>query len=420
MRAPEGDAALDQQVGQVGREEEPVGGRRHPGGVEAQVRQHPGHDVERLPERVGRIEERRLVLLEVAVVGERQALQRGEQRHQRARHAPGLAAHQLRHVRVLLLRHHRAAGREGVGQLDEAELLGRPQHELLGKAGEMHGRDRRGGQELDRRVAVRDRVHAVGRDAREAELARDEAPIEGEACARQRAGAERQLVGARAAVAEARPVARQHLVIGEQVVREEDRLRALEVRVAGEERVAMAAGERGERALHSGQGGVDGVALGAQPEAQVERHLIVPAPAGVELPADGADELGEPPLDRHVDVLVGGQEAEAAGVELAAHAREPALEARALAPGEEPRAHQRAHVRHAAGDVVRVEAAVEGQGGREGLGRGGGRRGEASGPRLRRPRPGAAAIHGLLRSTSALMRSRRPESRMNPPASAWR
>src|SRR5213596_389416 len=214
---------------------------------------------------------------------------------------------------------------------------------------------------------------------------------------------------ARAAVAEARPVARQHLVIGEQVVREEDRLRALEVRVAGEECCAMAAGERGERALHAGQGGVDGVALGAQPEAQVERHLIVPAPAGVELPADRADELGEAPLDRHVDVLVGGQEAEAAGVELAAHAREPLLEARALAPGEEPRAHQRAHVRHAAGDVVRVEAAVEGQGGREGLGRGGGRRGEASGPRLRRPRPGAAAIHGLLRSTSALMRSRRPE-----------
>src|SRR5437763_1874767 len=116
---------------------------------------------------------------------------------------------------------------------------------------------------------------------------------------------------------------------------------------------------------------------------------IAAAAAGVELPADGAEELRQPPLDRHVDVLVGAKKAEAAGVELAAHAREPALEAGALAPGEKPRAHQRARMSHAAGDVVRVEAAVKGQGGGEGFGRGGGRRGEASSPPLSR----AAAGH---------------------------
>ena len=44
----------------------------------------------------------------------------------------------------------------------------------------------------------------------------------------------------------------------------------------------------------------------------------------MQFPADGTDDFGQPPLDRHVDVLVGLQELELAGVQLLGDAVEPA------------------------------------------------------------------------------------------------
>src|SRR5262249_34107338 len=145
--------------------------------------------------------------------------------------------------------------------------------------------------------------------------------------------------------------------------------------------------------------------------------------AGVELAAERTDQLCQPPLDRHVDVLVLAPEAEAPGGELALDRSEAALDAPALAAREEVRTHERAHVRDAPRDVVRPELALDGQGRREGLDRRGGRLGEAAGPGRaggRRPGAPAAGAHPppARRSTSARMRSLRPDSRMKPAASA--
>jgi hypothetical protein len=51
-------------------------------------------------------------------------------------------------------------------------------------------------------------------------------------------------------------------------------------------------------------------------QGQVGRHLIVPGARRVELAASRADQLGESPLDRHVDVLVLLAELERALVQL--------------------------------------------------------------------------------------------------------
>ena len=61
---------------------------------------------------------------------------------------------------------------EGVGQLDEAELLARPQDDLGAQPREVRGA--RGGraQEVQDEVAVGDGVQRVGGDPGEAELAR--------------------------------------------------------------------------------------------------------------------------------------------------------------------------------------------------------------------------------------------------------
>ena len=57
--------------------------------------------------------------------------------------------------------------------------------------------------------------------------------------------------------------------------------------------------------------------------AEVGRHLVVARASRVELSADRADHLGQPALDRRVDVLVAGCERELRLLELVEHASEP-------------------------------------------------------------------------------------------------
>src|SRR5262249_13256557 len=169
--------------------------------------------------------------------------------------------------------------------------------------------------------------------------------------------------------------------------------------------------------------GVGRVALGAEPGPEVERPRVVAAAAGVQLPAERADQLRQAALDRHVDVLVALPEVEAAAVELREHAAQPRVEAAALARCQQLRSYERLHVRPAARDVVWVEHAVDGQRRGELLDDPRGGCVEATGPRLgsgARAAAGGAAAHGGRRSTRARMRSRGPERRMKPAASAWR
>ena len=88
-------------------------------------------------------------------------------------------------------------------------------------------------------------------------------------------------------------------------MREEDRLRRLQMRVAGHDRVgvrgAPACRARGAARRCRARRPSIGV---ADVEPQVEGDLIVAAARRVQLAADRADHLDQAPLDRHVDVLV--------------------------------------------------------------------------------------------------------------------
>ena len=110
-------------------------------------------------ERVHGVEQRLLVFLVVLVVGQGWPSS-GDQAHQVADHAAGLAARQFGHVRVLLLRHDRAARGEAVGDLDEAkfwliQMMSSSQaaHAPCAQAG--------GGGEFDGEIAVAHGVQAV-------------------------------------------------------------------------------------------------------------------------------------------------------------------------------------------------------------------------------------------------------------------
>ena len=116
VRLAERHALPHQPLGDVGGQREPLGrgrGHRAPRSKRS-VATIPAIAGSTRSEGVDRVEDRLLVLLQVPVVRERQALERGQQPGEVADQPAGLAAGQLGDVRVLLLRHDRRAGRVGV------------------------------------------------------------------------------------------------------------------------------------------------------------------------------------------------------------------------------------------------------------------------------------------------------------------
>ena len=239
-----------------------------------------GERLDRRREVVAGSEHRRLVLLEIAVVRERQALHHREQAGQPADRRSGLGACELRDVGVQLLRHHRRSGRRRFGQVDEAELGRRPETELFSDPRQMAVQAARGVEVVECEVPVSDGVERVP------ELPR--AAAGGAASSRPRAGAERRRARGVGREPESPEVALEHLQPGEQVMADGARLRALEVGVAGigasassSARPRMSAPAR-DRAARL-------VARVLDVEAQRGGYLVVPRPSGVDPSADGAD-----------------------------------------------------------------------------------------------------------------------------------
>ena len=104
----EGQTLLDQVVGQVGGvDEASLSGLHHILGDGLHGGHHGSGDGEAHLDGVHAVEDALLVLLHILVVGQRDALHHGQQGDEGAVDTAGLAADQLRNVRVLLLRHNR-------------------------------------------------------------------------------------------------------------------------------------------------------------------------------------------------------------------------------------------------------------------------------------------------------------------------
>ena len=102
----ERQTALSQIIGNVGSGQVANAAlARHGVLVDGPGRDHAGHNGQALHERMGGIERALLVLLQVLVIGQRQALHGHQQLHQVAVHATALATDEFGEVGVLLLRH---------------------------------------------------------------------------------------------------------------------------------------------------------------------------------------------------------------------------------------------------------------------------------------------------------------------------
>lgn len=254
---------------------------------------HLGVHFEGEQDGVDAVEEGLFVFLEVAVVGEGEAFDGGEDGDEVAEEAAGFSASDLGDVGVLLLRHQGGAGGVGVGEGDEVELGGGPENEVFGEAGEVGADEGEVEEDLGEVVAVGDGVHGVGADAVEAELLGDGCAVEVDGGSGEGSGAEGADVEALASVGEAADVAGNHLDVGEEVVADGDGLAALKVGVAGDGVGGVRFGLAEEGALEGGKVGDDVVDLLATVEAGVGGDLVVAGAGGVELGSSGADVGGE-------------------------------------------------------------------------------------------------------------------------------
>ena len=362
----EGHALFGKVVGAVGGIDEASGGRRP-----QVVRQHlhgvdeGGQGGEAQVEGVHRVKDGLLVLLHVLVVGQGQALHHHQQGGQIAADPPRFAPDELVHVGVLLLGHDGGAGGEGVVQLDELELPAAPEDDLLRQAGQVHhagGDDRR---QLDAEIPVGHAVQAVLAGAVEAQRRGGGVAVDGVGGARQRAAAQGADVHPLFPVRKAVHVPQEHLHIGQQVMAEGDRLGPLQMGVAGHHVRRMGGGLLEQRVAEGGHLLVEGARRVPQEQAQVHRHLVVAAAAGVQPLARLADALCQLGLHKGVDVLGGGVDGKGPALQVRQDALKALLDGRAVRLGNDALPGEHGRVGHAAGDVLGGHAPVEPDGGIE-------------------------------------------------------
>ncbi len=201
------------------------------------------------------------------------------------------------------------------------------------KPGQVHAEDGRMGEELQDEVAVGNGVHAVRAGAVESEIPGERRPVDGERGPGQGRGSERHDVDPREAPTTTLAVARQHEHVREQVVGEQDRLGALQMRVPGHRAVRMRLGAFHQRSLRLGNAPVDAADDVAEVQPLIERDLVVPGASCVELAAHRTHQVDESALDVHVDVFEFPPEGEGPALELGPDGFEPVEQGRELVPG---------------------------------------------------------------------------------------
>ena len=143
----------------------------------------------------------------------------------------------------------------------------------------------------------------------------------------------------------------------EQVVPNGDRLGALEVRVTRHDPARMALCLPAKSLDQGNNLDCELAGCCSAVQTEVERDLVVARPARVQR-SPGGRYLCQPALDRRVDVLIGVEKIEGAGIELLADAAKSTLDRGQLRGGEDAGGGEPARVRDAAGDVKGVELEI--------------------------------------------------------------
>ncbi len=276
-----------------------------------------------------------------------------------------LPADQLGYIGVLFLRHDGAAGGIGVVQLNKLELPAAPEDDLLRKPAQVHHQDGQIAQQLNGIIPIADPVQAVGAGGVKAqELCRLPA-VDRVGSSRQRSAAKRADVHSRLAVQQSCHVPFELFPVGQQVLREGNRLRPLQMGITGHHGLLMLFGLVQDGLLEVQDLLDDLVDLPAEEEAEVHGDLIVPAAGGVEALACRADPFRQKGFHVHVDVLVVGGKFDFSGLDIGQNVFQALDDLFFVLPGDDAAVRQHGRVGDAAFDIFPVHAAVKLDGGVE-------------------------------------------------------
>ena len=167
----------------------------------------------------------------------------------------------------------------------------------------MHHQDGQRAQHLHGEIAVRHAVHAVHRNAFKAQQSGFHLPVRLIGCPGQGTAADRRHVGPLSAVLQSLQIPQQHHGIGHQVMPEADRLRPLQMRIAGHDALFVLLGRVGQDLQQLSDQSADFVVFVPQGHPQVQGYLVVAAARRVKLFSRFSDPLGQNLLDKHVDVF---------------------------------------------------------------------------------------------------------------------
>ncbi len=216
-------------------------------------------------------------------------------------------------------------------------------------------------EKVQREVAVGDGVDRVRGHAVEPQLGGDHAAVGVEVDSGQGACAERQLRRRLEHGLESTDVTRDHPEVGQQMVRQVHRLRALQMRVSGQRPVEMRLGDVDQHAAQGVQSLDHPFGRCPREHGEVGDHLVVARPRGMELAARRPDDLRHAALHRHVDVLVVAAERERPVAELGLDRVQPGEDRVAVVVADDAPGGQHACVGARLGDVERPEPLVESQ-----------------------------------------------------------
>ena len=231
----------------------------------------------------------------------------------------------------------------------------------------MSGAEGGRGEGLQGEIPRGDGVQGVGHGRIKAQGRGGHVAVDGEGGAGQGGGPQGALVHPRPGVGEAGGVAAEHLHIGHQVVAEGHRLGRLKVREARDQGVGVGGGLPHQGALQRldlADGAVAGL---ADPEAEIERDLVIARTRRVQAPGRWADQLAQPGLDVQVNVLEFLPEGELSGLDLGLDVVQALLDLRLVGGGDDPGGGQHGGMGARSGQILPRHAPVEPDGDLNGL-----------------------------------------------------
>ncbi len=219
-----------------------------------------------------------------------------------------------------------------------------------------HGRDV---HKVGDEVTIGDGVDAVAEFARKAELPRGGGWVDRIRDAGEGARAERRCSCPLSGLRDPGAIAPKCLDVGEEVMRERDHLSSLQMRVPGHDRLDLVLRAFDQRATEIRDRVVERRKAVDGEEAQVEGDLVVPAPSGVQLPGDLADDVAQPPLDDAVDVFEIARPRERFLLHLLKDSLEATFDRLGFLLGEDPLPTEHPRVDEASSNVIKRDPAVE-------------------------------------------------------------